>query len=89
VCIFDEPALAFLLRPSQALSVDPINSYILELLNMALDASIISTPSTQVIDAEFKKAVKDLKTKYSRLAGGKGKEKDVPVDAAPDEMNIG
>lgn len=58
---------------------------------MALDASIMSAPSTQVIDAEFKKAVKDLKAKYSRL-GGKGKEKapvDVPVDTAVDEMNIG
>jgi len=84
--------LHFYSGPSQALSVDPINSHILELLNMALDASIISSPSTQAIDAEFKKAVKDLKTKYSRVAGGKGKEKalvDVPVDAAPDEMNIG
>lgn len=72
--------------------MDPINSHILELLNMALDASIMSTPSTQVIDAEFKKAVKDLKAKYSRLVGGKGKEKapvDVPVDTAVDEMNIG
>jgi len=56
---------------------------------MALDASIISAPSTQVIDAEFKKAVKDLKAKYSRLVGGKGKEKAL-VDASADtEMNIG
>jgi anaphase-promoting complex subunit 6 len=92
VCVFDELCLRSHSGPSQALSIDPINSHILELLNMALDASIISTPSTQVIDTEFKKAAKDLKLKYSRLAGGKGKEKaavDVAVDAAPDEMNIG
>jgi len=69
----------------------------LELLNAALESSVTS-PSHQVIDAEFKHAVRSLKSKYTSRQD-KGKEKahgDVSPSnnisastSAPDEMNIG
>ncbi|KAF8962716.1 hypothetical protein BDZ97DRAFT_1662459 [Flammula alnicola] len=75
----------------EALSIDPINAHMLELLNTALESSVVLMPSPETYDAEFKQAMKALKAKYARFYS-KGKEKapaDVPVDAAPDEMNLG
>ncbi|KAF8905026.1 hypothetical protein CPB84DRAFT_1676979 [Gymnopilus junonius] len=71
-------------------NVDPINPYILELLNTALESSVVTTPSTQSLDAEFKQAVQALRTKYTRL-GGKGKERamDPSSEGVQDQMNIG
>ncbi|KAF8150604.1 cell division control protein 16 [Crassisporium funariophilum] len=84
----------------EALSIDPINPHILELLNTALESSGVTRPSVHGTDAEFKQAVRSLKAKYSRL--GKGKERaqsEAPANigvahpaaasAGPDEMNIG
>ncbi|KAF8807066.1 TPR-like protein [Phlegmacium glaucopus] len=78
----------------EALSVDPINPHILELLNTALESSVTS-PSHQVNDAEFKQIVRSLKSKYTSRQD-KGKER-AHADLSPsnaststlDEMNIG
>ncbi|KAH0585019.1 hypothetical protein H2248_008288 [Termitomyces sp. 'cryptogamus'] len=79
----------------EALSIDPINPHVLELLNMALEANIIRVP-TILDSAEINKTMKVLKEKYRRLKEPehKGKDKaprDVPSDVGPegDEMNIG
>ncbi|KAJ3510333.1 hypothetical protein NLJ89_g4730 [Agrocybe chaxingu] len=64
----------------EALSIDPINPHILELLNIALESSLLPTKAAEV---DFKNAVKLLKNKFSRHHSGKGKEK------APDDMSIG
>ncbi|CAA7265544.1 unnamed protein product [Cyclocybe aegerita] len=64
----------------KALSIDPINPHVLELLNIALESSLLAT---KTIEADFKNAVKLLKNKFSCHHSGKGKEK------APDDMSIG
>jgi len=71
------------------LSVDPINSHILELLNTALESSV-TRPFFKIAGAEWSQAVQALKSKDTAWQD-KGKEKahtDVNV-SAPDEMNIG
>ncbi|KDR76370.1 hypothetical protein GALMADRAFT_67732 [Galerina marginata CBS 339.88] len=80
-----------IIKYHEALSIDPINPHILELLNTALESSAVAPPSQQTVDAEFKQAVKALKTKYARI-GAKGKEKattNLPAHAPPEGMNIG
>ncbi|KAG6864048.1 hypothetical protein C0993_009539 [Termitomyces sp. T159_Od127] len=79
----------------EALSIDPINPHVLELLNMALEASIIKVPVI-LENTEFNKTMVSLKEKYRRLKEPehKGKDKaprDVPSDVGPDgdEMNLG
>lgn len=78
----------------QALSVDPINPHILELLNTALESSV-TRPSFKVADADWNRAVRTLRFKYTTRQD-KGKERahaDVlplnDIGSAPDEMNIG
>ncbi|KAG6882333.1 hypothetical protein C0992_012033, partial [Termitomyces sp. T32_za158] len=77
-----------------ALSIDPINPHVLELLNMALEADIIKIP--KIMDSTYNKTMKSLKEKYRRLKEPehKGKDRaprDVPSDvgADGDEMNLG
>jgi len=67
----------------EALSVDPINPHILELLNTALESSV-TRPSFKIAGAEGSRAVRTLKSKYTAWQD-KGKVKA----PAPDEMNIG
>lgn len=78
----------------QALSVDPINPHILELLNIALESWATSL-SVKNFDSEFKQT---LKSKYtSRQDKGKAKahvgvspSNDISTSVSTsDEMNIG
>jgi anaphase-promoting complex subunit 6 len=81
----------------QALSVDPINPHVLELLNTALESSV-TKPHKVAHDAEWNQAVRTLKSKYTAWQD-KGKERahadvlpsnDIGTStSAPDEMNIG
>ncbi|KAF9523572.1 hypothetical protein CPB83DRAFT_775294 [Crepidotus variabilis] len=68
----------------EALSIDPINPHILELLNTALESSTMTVPTNKLVDTEFKKTIKLLKAKYARFKG-----KDRAADIATDDMNIG
>ncbi|PPQ91029.1 hypothetical protein CVT25_013954 [Psilocybe cyanescens] len=70
----------------EALSVDPINPQILDLLNIALESSAVPMPSKDATEAEFVTAVKALKVKYSRFMV-KGKEK--AMGGGTDSMTIG
>ncbi|GLB40557.1 putative anaphase-promoting complex, cyclosome, subunit 3 [Lyophyllum shimeji] len=77
----------------EALSIDPINPHILELLNMALEQNIMGGPSP-IDPNEMNKTMKILKEKYARLHDSKVKDKaprDVRSDVgdAGDEMNLG
>jgi len=85
-----------IIKYHEALSVDPINPHILELLNTALESSVAS-PSPLVVDTEFKQAVRSLKIKYTSWQD-KGKERahadvlpsnNIGAVVSPDEMNIG
>jgi anaphase-promoting complex subunit 6 len=93
--------LMTVLRPlpySQALSIDPINPHVLELLNMALEANIMRNPPP-IDETEASKTIRTLKEKYMRFRdseSAKGKDKaprDVPSDVGDadggDEMNLG
>ncbi|KAG6828887.1 hypothetical protein H0H92_006444 [Tricholoma furcatifolium] len=77
----------------EALSIDPINPLILELLNMALEANSIKGPGT-LDNTEMNKTMKILREKYNRAkeAERKGKDKaprDVPLDVGDsDEMSL-
>ena len=77
------------IQSEQALSIDPINPHILELLNTALESSTMTVPTNKMVDTEFKKTIKLLKAKYARHKG-KEKASDAPSEAAQsDEMSIG
>jgi len=81
----------------EALSVDPINPHVLELLNTALESSV-TKPLKDAHNTERNQAVRTLKSKYTAWQD-KGKERAhadvVPSNeiggsaSAPDEMNIG
>jgi len=60
----------------QALSVDPINAHVLELLNIALESSTLIGP--RVGGAEFKKQMRALQEKWTRnrAISKKGKDKE-------------
>lgn len=73
---------------NQALSIDPINAHVLELLNSALESNTMTFPHHKAAaptatgsDVDFKDAVKLLRTKYARMAAGKGVvESELPAD---------
>ena len=78
----------------QALSIDPINPHILDLLNIALESGTVTGPGGKVVDAEFKKTIRLLKGKYGRVKEGKGKEREregkhADEEKGADEMSIG
>ncbi|KAG6915872.1 hypothetical protein DXG01_009480 [Tephrocybe rancida] len=84
-----------IIKYHEALSVDPINPHVLELLNMALEANIIRPPSTMET-LEVHKTMAVLREKYNRVRESeqKGKDqapRDVPwdVEVEGDEMNLG
>ncbi|KAF8072071.1 hypothetical protein FPV67DRAFT_1483779 [Lyophyllum atratum] len=81
----------------EALSIDPINPHVLELLNMALEANIMRSPPP-IDELEVTKTIKILKEKYIRLKESEAKARDkaprdVPLDVGDadggDEMNLG
>jgi hypothetical protein len=59
----------------QALSIDPINAHLLELLNMALESITVLGPgnTTNVkmlaVGSEFKSALMSLRAKYEKHRG--------------------
>ncbi|RDB26326.1 Anaphase-promoting complex subunit cut9 [Hypsizygus marmoreus] len=81
----------------EALSIDPINPHVLELLNMALESNLyLKLPAVEGL--EVNRTIKILKEKYARLREsdklkGKGVPRDVPSDVGDgdgtDEMNLG
>ncbi|KAF8737592.1 hypothetical protein AX14_012591 [Amanita brunnescens Koide BX004] len=82
-----------ILKYHEALSMDPINAHILELLNIALESTATIPPKTG--ETDFKQIVQKLRSKYG---WGTGKEThdsmDVSGDAvvetdAKDEMSVG
>ncbi|KAF5382153.1 hypothetical protein D9615_004247 [Tricholomella constricta] len=80
----------------EALSIDPINPHVLELLNMALEANIIRNPPVMGGE-EVQKTIRMLKNKYLRVReSDKGKDKaprDVPSGVGEaegvNEMSMG
>ncbi|KAG5646121.1 hypothetical protein DXG03_004360 [Asterophora parasitica] len=80
-----------IIKYHEALSIDPINPHVLELLNMALEANVMRPPTTQLMaDEEIQNTIKILKNKYIRVQNEKGKDKAPPRGAeAADEMNLG
>ncbi|KAF5327302.1 hypothetical protein D9619_004328 [Psilocybe cf. subviscida] len=50
----------------EALSVEPINPHILELLNTALETQVAGILPPEKLNREFKQALADLKMKYTR-----------------------
>ncbi|KAJ7599294.1 hypothetical protein C8J56DRAFT_916352 [Mycena floridula] len=79
----------------EALSIDPINAHVMELLNLALESS--TSAGLVVGPDEFGRYAEALKQKYIQANQlkkqmQKGKEKeiaDVPQDIVVDEMSIG
>lgn len=75
----------------EALSIDPINPHILELLNTALESSSAMALTPQVMDGDVQQAIKKLKVKYGRL-NGKDKVGKSPAEASTrgvDDMSVG
>lgn len=62
----------------EALSVDPINPHIMELLNLALDSS--SSRGLWISDAQFLNAVEEARTKWGFGHRGDRGMADVPED---------
>jgi hypothetical protein len=78
-------------KKQKALSIDPINAHILELLNMALESSTVPVPSTGkvlAVSSEAKKGLLWMRAKY-----GKDKVKDEQLEEAcgeqGHEMHVG
>lgn len=79
--------------PIQALSIEPLNAHILELLNMSLEAA--SYPAANDLAMQLKTVTAQLNEKFKRhgLAPVMKESADVPTDVAPNEgelmMNFG
>ncbi|KAK2463455.1 hypothetical protein APHAL10511_004541 [Amanita phalloides] len=82
-----------IIKYHEALSMDPINAHILELLNIALEATATVLPKTG--DTDFKQMVQKLRNKYGWSSGkDKSDLMDVSGDAAgeteaKDDMSVG
>lgn len=81
-----------MIPPSQALSVDPINGHILELLNLALDSSLAVSKSREDL---FRSSVAMLNEKAARMAKATQVKDRSAIEAGPsgardtDAMSMG
>ena len=68
----------------KALSIDPINAHLLELLNMALESSTVPVPNTGKglsVGEESKSVLLSSRAKYEQL--------DEPCEEQSNEMYVG
>jgi len=82
-----------ILKYHEALSIDPINAHILELLNIALESTAAIPSKTG--ETDFKQIVQKLRSKYGWGAGKETHDSmDISGDAAveteaKDDMSVG